>query len=203
MRLLPRRSVFAATAVIAAVTLAGCAASEAPVPTESAAVQTRTDGVDAALAAGGWGDLSGADLVETLDQLPIAERPTDLIASVRSTVVQLQSADGSTREVPIEDGFYLSLAPYREQTHPCSFHSLTTCRGELAGEDVTIVVTDPATGEQIVDEATTTYDNGFVGVWLPRERALEITVTTADGAASTPVSTFADDPTCLTTLQLL
>ncbi|GMA34464.1 CueP family metal-binding protein [Demequina litorisediminis] len=68
-----------------------------------------------------------------------------------------------------DDAFYVSLAPYVDTTHECYFHSLTTCTGEMQGEDIDVTVTDVETGEVLVDEAMTTFDNGFVGLWLPRD----------------------------------
>lgn len=46
-------------------------------------------------------------------------------------------------------------------SHGCFYHSLTTCLGELDNEDIQVTITDEATGEALVDEATTTFDNGF------------------------------------------
>lgn len=150
----------------------------------------------------GWADLTGAELVETLDALPLDERPVDLMASVRSEGVQVTSAEGDAAWVPIEEDFYLSIAPFREQTHPCGFHSLTTCQGELANTPVTISVRDVATGDLLREEELTTAANGFVGLWLPRDGQFSITVVSAGESATTVVSTGVDDPTCLTTLQL-
>ena len=48
-------------------------------------------------------------------------------------------------------------------SHGCFYHSLTTCLGELDNEDIQVTITDEATGEVLVDEATTTFDNGFIG----------------------------------------
>ena len=88
-----------------------------------------------------------------------------------------------------------------DQTHDCLFHSLTTCLGEMAGEPVDITVTDEA-GQTVLDETRTAYDNGFVGLWLPRDLTGTLTVE-HDGKSSTvPIATGDDDLTCLTTAHL-
>jgi hypothetical protein len=39
-------------------------------------------------------------------------------------------------------------------THDCYFHSLTTCTGELGGQQVTVLIVDDETGEVYVDESS-------------------------------------------------
>ena len=75
-------------------------------------------------------------------------------------------------------------------SHDCFYHSLTTCLGELDNEDIQVTITDEATGEALVDEATTTFDNGF-GFWLPD-----------DATGLTEFSNTDDGATCVTDLRL-
>ncbi|MGJ0202546.1 CueP family metal-binding protein [Leucobacter sp. gxy201] len=154
--------------------------------------------------------LSGDDprgIVDALDALPLAERPDDLIVSVLPNALRVQPDQPDELVLPLEAGeFYLSIAPYRDQTHPCTFHSLTTCVGEMRSAEVGLRITDAATGELIVDRRTRTADNGFVGVWLPADRELEVEITAESAAGTeagrTTVTTGAGDPTCLTTIRL-
>ncbi|MCK0111758.1 CueP family metal-binding protein [Ornithinimicrobium sp. F0845] len=141
------------------------------------------------------------EIIEHLDQLDVEDRPADLMASVRVDELQLSAGtEQLSLDLP-EDRFYLSFAPYVNQTHECYYHSLTTCRGELSNEDVQVTVTNDA-GEVVVDEELTTFDNGFVGLWLPRNLQGTLRVSAEDGTGQVPVSTGTDDPTCLTTIQL-
>lgn len=179
----------AATALIAfaALALAGCAGTDDAELLESH-------------------DLAGLDakeVVEQLDTLPVAERPTDLIASVQpgELVLTDQTGNEATLAVP-EDEFYVSIAPFVEITHDCYFHSLTTCLGELQNTEVDVTITDSETGETLVDEAVRTYDNGFVGFWLPADIDAEVTIEYDGRTASAPLATGDEDPTCITTLQL-
>lgn len=145
--------------------------------------------------------MSGKEIVDHLDRLGGADRPADLMASVRAD--ELVVTDGSEElavELPDEE-FYVSFAPYVESTHECFYHSLTTCQGELAEQDIDVTLTS-SDGEVLVDETTTTYANGFAGYWVPRgfEGTLEVSY---DGyTGEVPVATGPEDPTCITTLQL-
>ncbi|WP_194928699.1 CueP family metal-binding protein [Pseudactinotalea sp. HY158] len=146
--------------------------------------------------------LDGRELVDRLEATPITERPTGLIASVRSDAVLVTGADGREAAVPLPaDEFYVSIAPFVDQTHECYFHSLTTCLGELSGEefDVQVLADD---GSVVLAETASTNDNGFLGLWLPRDLAGTLTVTQGERTATVPLATGADDPTCLTTVHL-
>lgn len=144
-----------------------------------------------------------AEVIERLESMPVADRPEDLMVSVRPDEVLLADASGEERVLAVPEGkFHLSIAPYREHTHDCYFHSLTTCTGELAHTPVEVTIVDTSSGEILVDEATQTYDNGYVAYWLPDETEVEVTITSGGRSGSAVVRTGADDLTCLTTVQL-
>ena len=186
----------------AALLLVGCSAEPEPAGSAAAtASDAPASGVDARLAAYDLDGLAAEEIIDELDRLPVAERPADLMASVR--VDQLVVSDGQEEaalELP-EDQFYLSVAPFVDQTHECFYHSLTTCKGELGGEDVEVTIVDDA-GEVLVEEQTTTYDNGFVGFWLPRDIDGTLTVSYDGKVGEVDFSTREDSPTCVTTLKL-
>ncbi|WP_176554619.1 CueP family metal-binding protein [Georgenia sp. 311] len=149
----------------------------------------------------GLDGMSGKEMVDHLDRLGGADRPADLMASVRAEELVLgDGTDEITVELPAEE-FYVSFAPYVEATHECYFHSLTSCQGELVEEDIEVTLTS-SDGEVLVEETVTTFANGFAGYWLPRgfEGTLEVS---HDGlTGQVPIATGAEDPTCITTLQL-
>ena len=190
--------------------LTACAGPEEDAPAGEAAVEEAPEsGADAEsgaelLAEHGLDGLDPEEIVDHLDLLPLDERPTDLVASVRPDALVL--ADGPEgEEVALdlpEDRFYLSMAPYVDHTHDCFFHNLTSCVGELRGEEVAVTITDDADGTVLVEEAGTTFDNGFVGYWLPSGIDATVTVEHEGLSGTTRVSTGEDDPTCLTTLEL-
>lgn len=185
---------FRSAALVVAISalLAGCTAPPAAAPETS---------LPATLTVADLEVLAPVDVVDALEALPPAARPTDYTVSVRPAALLVTAADGE-RELPLpDDVFYLSVAPYVDSTHECFFHSLTTCLGELADEELTVtVVADD--GEVLVDETRRTSANGFLGLWLPRDVRGTLTVASEGRTASTAFGTGDDDPTCLTTLQL-
>ena len=174
------------------------------------ATAAASDTVESVLDRHGLAHLDARRMIEALDAMSVVDRPANLLASVHPAELVLTVptwTDGSTtttRSLPMpDDEFYLSVAPYRVQTHDCTFHSLTTCLGEMPGQDVEVTVTDGDTGQVILDETRTTYDNGFVGLWLPRDLDGTLTIRQGDAEATSPISTGEEDLTCLTTMRLV
>ncbi|WP_130178524.1 CueP family metal-binding protein [Cryobacterium sp. SO1] len=145
---------------------------------------------------------SATDLIDQLQAQPLSERPDGLMASVRVDELLLVSGDDEVSLALPEDEFHLSIAPYLTDTHECFYHSLTTCLGELGGEDFHVTVTDDASEKVLFDSDITTFENGFFDVTLPA--GLDITVLIDDGERTVelPLGTRAEDPTCVTTAQL-
>lgn len=146
--------------------------------------------------------LDAKQVIDRLDAMPVAERPAGLFASIRPD--NLLVTDGGEGEVLIpmpSDEFYVSMAPFVTQTHECYFHSLTTCIGELQDKELHVTITD-ARGAVLVDGDYRTFNNGFLGFWLPRDIDATITLEYEGKSVTAPLSTSADDPTCVTTLQL-
>lgn len=194
LRRYPLQSLPAAL-ILAALTLlvTGCAA---PADDEGS---SRGPGL---LAAYGLEGLDAREVIDTLEAMPVDERPKDLVASVRPDVLLL-SDDSSEVTLPMpDDAFYVSVAPYVAQTHECTFHSLTTCQGEMRNTAVRVRVEDRSAGTTLVDETLTTHDNGFVGLWLPRDVDATLSVEADGRTTSVPLSTTDDDLTCVTTLRL-
>lgn len=192
-----RRSLFGTIGAAAAVLfIAGCSTA-APTPAESAADQSLITEL-------GFEGMSAKDIITELDTLPVAERSTQLMASIRPAELILMDAAQREAAVPMPaDEFYVSVAPYVSQTHDCHFHSLTTCRGELANQDVAVTVTNDKTGEVLVAESLRTYDNGFMGLWLPRGIDATLTLGFDGKSATQSLSTKGnDDATCVTTANL-
>lgn len=195
-RLLVSKSL--ATAFVAALVLTGCAQQPQSNPSVS-----QGQGADDVLAQNGLVGLTGQEIVDRLDTLPMGERPQDMFASVRASEVVIIGADESETPVSLpDDQFYVSIAPFQTQTHDCYFHSLTTCVGEMQNQEIQVQIVNAADGTVLIDETTKTFDNGFVGYWLPRDITVTVRIT-ADGKTSTAdLATGGEDPTCVTTMQL-
>lgn len=205
----PTIRALAGTALLLAVSLAGCSSDSdtprAEVPGGSASdLGTASGSADAerVLAPHGLDGLGTAELIDNLDRMGDGERPADLMASVRADELVIASADEELSLAIPDDRFYLSVAPYVNQTHDCFYHSLTTCTGELAATEIHVEIVDETNGKVLVDESMTTFDNGFAGFWLPRDITGTMRVSYDGKAGAADFSTDEDAPTCLTTLRL-
>ena len=196
--------------LLAAITLglAGCASSDDPsTGTATSAVESHSEEnvqitpADV-LAPYSLEDRNVDDVVDALDQMPVNERPEDLIASVRINQLELSTNEGNAAMDMPEDKTYVSFAPYVDSTHPCTFHSLTTCQGEMRNAPIHIKITESGSNRVLVDERVKTFDNGFYGVWLPRDIEGKIEVTHEGKTGSADFSTKADGATCVTDLKL-
>lgn len=206
--------------LVTLVTLGACGSQDSGDASQQGAPQATTvsapagaqtpAAADELLAAHGLQGLDTRQIIEKLDATAVDDRADDLMASVRPDALLLsqRTADGAAAaaeptSLPIEGdkGFYLSVAPYVSQTHECHYHSLTTCLGELRNQPVHVKVTG-ADGTVLVEQDTTTYDNGFVAVWLPRDISATLTVSHDGKSATQPIRTGAQDATCITTTRL-
>ncbi|MEL7645574.1 MAG: CueP family metal-binding protein [Anaerolineaceae bacterium] len=143
--------------------------------------------------------LAGMDTRQVVNALDSSlEDPSGLSASITGTELVLRDSKDSVSLALPEDAFYLSFAPYENSTHPCAIHSLSSCRGELVNATVHARLTDKD-GNVIVDQELTTMDNGFVGLWLPRDIEGTLEVQYNNKTATAQISTFANSDTCLTT----
>jgi len=197
-------------AAAAVLLLAGCSAPAATPGADGGTASGPASGSSPATAAAGSGEslladygLEGRGTEEVVAALDATheDRERGLAASVTPEEVVL--ADGERQEtLPVPEGrFYLAVAPFETTTHECFHHSLAGCQGELVDTPVHVTVT-AADGEVLVDEERTTYANGFVGLWLPAGIEGTIAVEAKGRSATADIGTGADDPTCLTTLQL-
>lgn len=185
----------------AALSLTGCAATPNATPGQAVA-PAATASTTQLLSEIGLTTSDPVALVDGLEALPVAERPAQLTAQVLPGSVVLQPGTLNEEALPLDDDFYLSLAPYETQTHPCEFHVPTSCLGEMKNAEIELRVTDTETGEVVRDGAARTEDNGFIGAWLPREREYLVQVTSGGLTGEQIVRTGDTDPTCITTLQL-
>lgn len=197
-RMISRR--LAAVPVAVALLLAGCSSSSTPSSDAETGAPAAAD-ASSLLRDFGLDGMDTREVIDHLDRLGGDERPTDLMASIRTDEVVLSDGTRETTLPMPADELYVSMAPYVDQTHDCFFHSLTTCQDELVNADVDILVRDDQ-GEVVLEETTTTYANGFVGVWLPRDLTGTVVLTVDGRSVEAPLSTTADSATCLTGLQL-
>lgn len=71
----------------------------------------------------------------------------------------------------------------------------------MVEEEFRVYIEDDG-GEVIVDQTMRSLKNGFIDLWLPRERTYQITIEHDGKKAVETVSTYESDSTCITTMQL-
>lgn len=127
----------------------------------------------------------------------------DQTASITSTQLIVNENDGSELiyELP-KDAFFVSIAPFIDETHPCTNHSLTGCQGEMVDKDLQFYIED-MNGQVIIDKAFNSGANGFVDLWLPRDQIYRVKITYDGKESESEISTFEDDGTCITTMKLM
>lgn len=100
-----------------------------------------------------------------------------------------------------EDEFFVSIAPFIENTHECAIHSLTGCQGELVEKTFDVLIQDEE-GTIVMDDTMTSFENGFIDLWLPRDRTYQVKIAYEGKTAESEIGTFKDSNTCITTMQL-
>lgn len=121
---------------------------------------------------------------------------------VRHGYIEYTDGKESYKEKLDNDLFYLSFAPYLTTTHPCDYHSISGCRAELKNKELDVLIKD-SSGAILLDERVETFENGFYGVWLPRDIQGTIEVRMDGKSAIASFETYLDSKTCLTDLKLM
>ncbi|MCU9613089.1 CueP family metal-binding protein [Caldibacillus lycopersici] len=144
----------------------------------------------------------GADVKQLVNDY-IQGKGNDTFASITSTqlVVTDSKENQYTYDLPADE-FFVSIAPFIEQTHPCATHSLTNCRGEMVEEEFAVTIKDME-GNVVVNDSLTSNSQGFIDLWLPRNKAYTIKISAKGKTAESRFSTFEEDNTCITNMQLL
>ena len=58
-------------------------------------------------------------------------------------------------------------------------------------------------GNVVVDKTLKSQPNGFIDLWLPRNKTFKTKIEYGGKVVESELSTFENDPTCVTTMQLL
>jgi hypothetical protein len=78
---------------------------------------------------------------------------------------------------------------------------LTGCQGELIEEEFSVYIEDTE-GNVVLEEKVKSQTNGFIDLWLPRDKTYRIKIEHAGKVSESEISTFENDGTCNTTMQL-
>lgn len=148
-------------------------------------------------------NLQDLSVQEKIDYLEASVEDSNKVSASVTPSSLVLTLEGRQFVYPLPDNqFYLSIAPYINQTHPCGTHSLVSCRGELVNTTFDVRIESSELGV-IIEDQITSHSNGFFGVWLPKNEQLSITITYLGMRASTVLSTSDENNTCLTTMRLL
>ena len=132
-----------------------------------------------------------------------ASKTEDVSASITSH--ELIVKDEQDKEIIYDlskEDFFVSIAPFVKDTHPCEIHSLTGCQGELANKEFDVMIKDKD-GKVIIDKKIKSLENGFIDVWLPRDQTFKVKIQYGERISESAISTFKGDHTCITTMQLI
>jgi ABC-type Fe3+-hydroxamate transport system substrate-binding protein len=121
---------------------------------------------------------------------------------VTSKAVTFKFQSGKTVEVPLsKDRIVIAIAPYETYTHPCATHTMSSCKAEFPNTVFKVKAVD-AQGKVAFNGNAKTLHNGFLEVWLPRDKAYTVTVEGRGKSVSGLISTTADSQTCIATFKL-
>lgn len=136
------------------------------------------------------------EVVNILDQR--IDEPTNVGARITGDKLFLYDNEKEySLDLPT-DSFFVSIAPYINEVHPCTIHNLVSCRGEIFNQTMRIRIVDE-NNQIIIDEDRTTQANGFIGIWLPKGISATLKVDYDGLTVEYPISTYSESDTCITT----
>ncbi len=136
------------------------------------------------------------EIVNNLDQR--IDEPNNVGARITGDKLYLYDNEKEySRDLPT-DSFFVSIAPYINEVHPCTIHNLVSCRGEIFNQIVRVRVVNE-NNQIIIDENRATQANGFIGIWLPKGINATLSVEYDGLFVESPISTFSESDTCITT----
>jgi hypothetical protein len=99
------------------------------------------------------------------------------------------------------DMFYLAVGLYAYQTHPCPKHIEEDCEAEFKNAlvDYTIVSDD---GEFLLQDSTTTRENGFFDLYLPKGKEYNATFTVDGKKGVGMIPTKPGSSDCITEIKV-
>ncbi|MCW3791502.1 CueP family metal-binding protein [Paenibacillus sp. LS1] len=148
------------------------------------------------------GTVSASNIRKLVEDISTGkETPESASINAKELIVTDQDKKTTTYDLP-EKEFFLSIAPYVDQTHPCAIHSLTGCQGELSNEEFNVTIHDSEGNTLMKDSVIKSGANGFMDLWVPRDRTYLIRILHDGKVAETQLSTYDNDDTCITTMQL-
>nr|WP_086937408.1 CueP family metal-binding protein [Thaumasiovibrio occultus] len=140
---------------------------------------------------------------EALEMAHTWHQTGDASVSILPDVLNATLPSGEEVAIPLEDEYLLSIAPYINRSHGCTYHVPTGCQGEMVEEELHLSITDVNTGEEIMNGMVTTQKDGFIDFWMPRDGEYKFTFHKGNLMAQEVLKTSGNARTCITTMQLV
>ncbi len=144
---------------------------------------------------------STEDVKELVHEYSVGDIKDETASITSEKLIVTNSDEKETTYLLPEDEFFVSIAPFINETHPCTNHSLTGCQGEMVEEEFDVYIEDKE-GNVVLEDTLRTEENGFFDLWLPRDKTYHITINHNGKKVESEFSTFKQDGTCITTMQL-
>lgn len=141
------------------------------------------------------------DIKTMVDDYSVGKKTADNASITASELIVSDDGEEVIYDLP-EEEFFVSIAPFENETHPCDIHSLTGCQGELVDQDVDVYIED-SEGNVVYEDQMNTGDNGFLDFWLPRDDTYQVKMQANGKSTESEIGTSENDGTCITTMQLL
>ncbi|MBS4219658.1 CueP family metal-binding protein [Bacillus sp. FJAT-49711] len=142
------------------------------------------------------------NIKELVHDYSVGNNKNSQTASITSNELIVTNSDESKKVFDLpEDEFFVSIAPFINETHPCKIHSLTGCQGEMTEKEFDVYIEDED-GNVVLDKTLKSQANGFIDLWLPRDKQYLIMINHEGKKVESTFSTFNGDGTCITTMQL-
>jgi hypothetical protein len=121
---------------------------------------------------------------------------------ITSKEVVFQFESGKVKKIPLPtDEMMVAVAPFINRTHKWGVHFMSSCQGELTQTKLNVKAVDQS-GTVIMDKPVSTLRNGFMELWLPRNRTINLTISGLNRSATDVITTSDGSATCITTMQL-
>jgi hypothetical protein len=147
-----------------------------------------------------FGQLSPQDALEQAHQW---HKTGEASVKILPDVIQAKFSDNSSVSIPVKDEFLLSIAPYVNRTHSCTYHVPTGCQGELVNQAMMVEVKDTETNKVVQKGMVKTQKDGFIDFWMPKNKSYQFTFHYQGKAVSEVLTTGKSDRTCITTMKLI
>lgn len=114
-------------------------------------------------------------------------------------VVEFPDGRTITKNLP-DNEMFIAIAPYLTRTHSCTNHYISKCDAELKNKEFYVEIY--SNNEKIITTTYKSLNNGFIELWLPRNKTIKIEIKYSNKKAEETFLTDDNCRTCFTTFFL-